>query len=986
MDEERVLKQDEDQLNTDKPAYNADNACFPDPDPIEDAALFSPTSETDDGVSDGSVEPLSGGDPEGDGGRAVKKSKSAVGKFFDDYWLYFAAPLLICGLFFCVLYAYDVFPFSHTTMANYDLLAQICPFLEHFFDVFDGKSSLFYSTAVIGGADVFGTLAYCAVSPFTFLFLVFGKGNAYYAVSFVLPIKLSVVAIAAVYYFKKSFKKVPDHIVLTVAILYAYCGYTFVANTYINWLDFLIYMPFVMLGFKKLVADGKMLYFSVSYALMIYACFSIASFAMFIVFLILVAYAVIVGGGKTTRAELIAKMCLSLAVAVALALPIMVPALKAYMQSGRNTGLFENMDNDLDATHLYAKTSYILSDALFCFLTIAYFIKNGFKKRISVFYLVALIIMMMPVFVDEVCNLLNFGSYMSYALRFGFLSAAFMLHLSGETLDTLDIKKPRNAVAAVITFVVYVALCVAAIVFMILFNNAVTKENLYDFSSKFAHSIGGLEVIAPVFGVIAALLIIAAFFYRFRVTYIKAMIFALIAVFAVQAACYNVHLVKGNTFNPVRYDQFKEIFTSGKYSEAFGSADEEYDLPPAKYFRIKDYDAAISNDAPFTTHTESFSVFSSVIDKKNLAATKFFGYGGNNINSIESKNGLFFGDALLGYKYYFLHNDQKTHSSESRAYNVRLKDTQQSYFAAGLNTLVFPNAYYVKSGDLAFSDDYYDNMSKLYSFLGGEGELFDDYEIENSAITYDVEKKIYTVKIYTKDEGQWYMTYDFPVNTTLKYSLFSNKVEEMKDFSSGEVINFNYHVKAAYSYFYCYIYDGEGVLSTERIIESCKGRCMPLSKIKTVQQLLNTRAADYEISGGDDFKIRVTVGGDDCYLFMNYVAIEGFEASVNGKKTPLIDNGLNFMLVKLDEGENVVEIKYHSPYVKLILLGIVIGAAAAALVLLLVLRWKKLYKKLVPVIAIAGIALSVLVFGFFFAYPTALFAVKLAKLLWGLVF
>ena len=206
----------------------------------------------------------------------VKKTSFNIKSFFDANWLYFAAPLLICGLFMCVLYIYDVYPFSHTTMSNYDLLAQICPFFEHFYDVLEGKSSLFYSTAIIGGADVFGTLAYCAVSPFTFLFLLCGKGNVYYAVSFVLPIKLSCVSLSAIYFFKKKFKNVSDPVLLTVAILYAFCGYTFVANTYINWVDFLIYMPFVILGFEKLVKTGKMLYFSIAYALMIYTCFSIS--------------------------------------------------------------------------------------------------------------------------------------------------------------------------------------------------------------------------------------------------------------------------------------------------------------------------------------------------------------------------------------------------------------------------------------------------------------------------------------------------------------------------------------------------------------------------------------------------------------------------------------------------------------------------------------------------------------------------------------
>ena len=65
--------------------------------------------------------------------------------------------------------------FGSYSLSSYDLHAQVAPFIEHFFDVIDGKSSLFYSYAIAGGADVFGTLAYCCISPFTFLFLFFAK-------------------------------------------------------------------------------------------------------------------------------------------------------------------------------------------------------------------------------------------------------------------------------------------------------------------------------------------------------------------------------------------------------------------------------------------------------------------------------------------------------------------------------------------------------------------------------------------------------------------------------------------------------------------------------------------------------------------------------------------------------------------------------------------------------------------------------------------
>ena len=885
-------------------------------------------------------------------------------------------PVLICALFFGVLYAYNVYPFSKTCMSNYDLLAQICPFLEHFYDVLDGKSSLFYSTAIIGGTDVFGTLAYCAVSPFTFLFLLCGRGNVYYAVSFVLPIKLSCVAVSAVFFIKKTFKEIPDHITLAVSILYAYCGYTFVANTYINWVDFLIYMPFVVMGFKALVTRGKIRYFAVSYALMIYTCFSIACFALLMVYVILIGYMLIVVPSKD-RKRLLVRACLALVCAVALSLPITVPSLKAYITSGRNTGLFENLGKDLDAKHLYAKTSYVLSDTLFLMATIFYFITCKFKKKTDWFYLFVGVIIMLPVMIDEVCNLLNFGSYMSYALRFGFLNAAYGLYMTCLLLVKLKNQKSRGKVWSFVGTLVFLLLAVAVVVFVISFNDEVTSQNLFDFSSKFAHSLGGLEVIAPVFGVIAGLLVVAFLFYLLKVGNVNFIVFALIGVFAVQVAFYNVHLVKGNKFNPVRYEQYNAIFN--KVADVYEDGTE--------YYRIKDYDAAISNDAPFTTHTSSFSVFSSVIDKTNLTATTFFGYGGNKINSIESKGGLFFGDALLGYKYYFLHNDGKHHASEDRSYNRVLTDTQLSYFVAGQNDLVFPNAYFVNNGGLSFGDDYFENMQALYTFLGGEGQLFDEYEIPLSKISYDEQTGVYNIHVNILDEGQWYLKHDFPDDLFIKYSRFSSEEEKLNLLDRYTVVNFNYGKRAPNSYYYCYIKPyADKKFTKSQIAEYCKGYCMPLSKIQALKDLLYARKANYTIDGGNKFNVTVNADGEDCYLYMNYVAIDGFTATVNGKKVDLTDNGLKFIMVKLDQGDNQVTLEYHSPYPKLILVGVMLGAVILALVYLLLRKWKRLYGAVENVVNVSAYLLAFAVVGFFLLFPTCVFLVKLVKLLWGLVF
>lgn len=910
-------------------------------------------------------------------------------QFISCEWLYFAVTLLIFSLFFGILFSFDIFPFGTDGMSNYDLLAQIVPFYEHFYDVIDGKSSLFYSPAIAGGADVFGTLAYCSVSPFTPLFLLFGRTQVYNAISFILPLKLSAIACSAIYFMKKSFPKINEFQMLIVSILYAFCGYMFVANTYINWLDFLIYMPFVVMGFKKLVQEKRIRYFAISYALMIYACFSIACFALFLVFIILIAY-VFIACEKSERWELLAKICLSLVLAVALALPILIPSLFAYMRSGRNTGLFENMQNDLSPNHIYAKASYIVSDSLFLFLSFLYFVRTGFKSKFNRFLLVTAVILLMPVFIDEVCNLMNAGSYMSYALRFGFLNAMFTFYVAARLLNTLD-EKPVNSIVNAVSTAVIILFSVFAVMFILNINKNILEGDYssdspyHDFSGLFAHSLGGIEILYQITLILFGLFAFGSLLYAFKLIKLKYLTFVFIGVLAVQISFLNIQVVRGNNFNPLRYDQYNAIFnTIDQYDDRL-------------YYKVKDNNAAITNDMPLNTHTNSYGVFSSVIDRDNFVATNFFKYGGNQTNSVDTAKGTFFGDSLLGFKYFYVHTDDTTkdYSLQYRGYAVKLEETAQANFAGYENIGVFPNCYTIDSGVLKMdSGSSATDIQELYNFLGGKGDAFatvDMIKYGTSSSRNFVKQSInsvsgevvYEFELDTVFTGQYYFEILLPEQyTDVSYNTFT----------ASNVFEQNYYDLKDKTVFLNYSRSGNGVYhlnlkfpagnypNIETIISSVKGKIMPNEKVLELSEYLDTRACSYT-QKGDTFTINATAENDDTYVLLNYVSIDGFKATVNGHKAEVIDNGIKFLLVKLDKGENTVVLKYNSPYTKFILLGICLGSALIVGLWLILKKFPKVYKKLQPVICVMALLLGLGILAFFYIYPSSLFAQKLVKLL-----
>ena len=909
----------------------------------------------------------------------TKKEKLSIAKridaFFDKNYALIFAPFIVVFLYVFALWQYGVYPFgTKYTAASYDLSAQICPFIEHLFDVFDGKSTLTFSYAIVGGADVTGTFLYFFISPFSFLFLIFGDGKVAHASSIVMACKLAAIAFSGTWFAQKVFHKIPDYLCIVVGILYAYCGYSFVANTYINWMDFLIYLPFAAAAFKHFVKTEKFLPFSILVGCCIYTCFSIACFSMFTVFPALIAYALFCVE-KEKKHRFIAYLCLSFVVAVLIALPVLLPALGAYSVSGRGGSLFEgiwygfkvNSQTSLPENFnssdfikkysetVYAKWSYILSDSIFVVLTLVWFYRKGLKDGFARFMLVTGVLILLPTLVDESMKLLNMGSYMSYALRFGFLSALYFLGgaclclegvcftpchtyagknmlaenegesekkggMSAFTAKCKDIFRKENK-DLLLWSGILVGVGVIATAFLIWFINGdhyktiLKLFNMDTYSaSAFAHSLGGMEVICIFFFVVAVVALVGSFLVGEKKISPFLLSVVMIVLLSPQIAFYSDQMVYGNrSTQHTAYENYRIL------SEELNARDDSY-------FRVKDYgyekkdgswDTKVTACIPFTAGCNSFSVFSSVIDKDNFATYQLFGYLGNGKNSYKSaqSNAKYnrsdeFGDSFLGYKYYFVPKASKSHAEEKSYLTPvwKLDETgapvlnekgekvqlSQGDFYVYENTIVFPLGYRVQQGGYTFvspneSNSSYrkNNQKALYQFLRGE---------------------------------------------------------DLKAFTGSEVVT-------------------------------------PKSATELSKYLWGKSASVQVSAGKITAQVRAEAGES---LLLNFVASDGYTVTVNGKKTELVDNDLKFLLVNLEEGENTVEFVYSSPYVKHMAVGAV-GAVVGLCAVVFVVKRTKLVEACAPVISWAGIVLSLGVVAFFMLFPTGVLLSKVVELLKGFI-
>lgn len=932
----------------------------------------------------------------------TKKEKPNIWKrlesFFDKNYALFFAPLIVMCLYIFALSQNEVYPFGDKyTAASYDLSAQIAPFIEHLFDVFDGKSTLTFSYAILGGADVTGTFLYFFVSPFSFLFLIFGDGMVAHASSIVMLFKLATIALAGTWFAKKLFKGIPDYLCIAIGIVYAYCGYTFVSNTYINWMDFLIYLPFCAGAFRHYVKTGKFLPFSILVACCIYTCFSIACFSMFTAFPALVAYGVLCVE-KDKRHKFIAHLCLAFVVALLMALPILFPALGAYSVSGRGGSLFENLwygfslnaetsspenfnSSNFSKTYtqsLYRKWSYILSDSIFVILTLVWFTRKGLKDGFAKFMAVAGVLTLLPTIVDESMNLLNMGSYMSYALRFGFLNALYFLggaclcleglcykplHAYDGTLLTAEVNeikdinydetedveiidevklqedvepKKEGGMSAVKAWakrlfrkentsllvwsgaLIFVGLVVFG--FLLWF---IGGEHYREFISLFSEDkeqsykdLGGFS---------------GSFAHSLGGMEVVIVLFILVAVVAL-VGCFLIERKKITPFlfsilmimvvgvQVTFYNNHLVIGNRSTQHQTFATytaLNADLNERDDSYFRVKDYSDKLTSCAPLTGNANAFSAFSSVIDADNFVTYQLFGYKGNGKNNYKSA-----------------HDTNKSNRSDE------------------------------------FGD----------AFLGYK------YFFVPSGSKANAEKKVYLKPVPTLDENgnpvlddqgnelqlslNGYYIYENTIVFPSGYKVQQGGFEFVAPNTNNKT-NRKKNQQALYKF-----------LRGEDLVEKTGSQFVTPASATELSEYLWDKAADVTVEAGK-ITAKVTAEKGES-LLLNFVAVKGYTVTINGKKAELVDNDLKFLLVDLEEGENVVVFTYSSPYVKYALAGV-----GAGLVMLLavafVLKKTKIVDKLSPVISWTGILLSVGVVAFFMLFPTGVFATKVVELVKGLL-
>ena len=239
--------------------------------------------------------------------------------------LAFAIPCV--GMLFVMLISHYA-PFGKYSMLYSDMYHQYYPFFVAFRDALRSGSGLMYTWSVGLGMDYLGLIAYYLASPLNLVSVLLPEGWLLGYFSLLVPIKLGLAGLFFALFLKHLFRK-NDVSICVFGGFYGLCAWALGYQWNVMWLDTFALLPLVALGTVRLLGEKKVVLYTLSLFLSIFANYYIGLFTCFFVFLSFFVYEICRWGGWRKFFGDLLRIGLYSAIAIGMTAILTVPALTA---------------------------------------------------------------------------------------------------------------------------------------------------------------------------------------------------------------------------------------------------------------------------------------------------------------------------------------------------------------------------------------------------------------------------------------------------------------------------------------------------------------------------------------------------------------------------------------------------------------------------------------------------------------------------------
>ena len=157
------------------------------------------------------------------------------------YGKFLIAPVIAVAIALLIYAVKGIYPFGEMTIAHADMGQSYETFYHLLWDILRGGKSLLYSYTLGSGSNVFGgALLDGFASPLAWLIILFKRKNIIYAFSYLLLIRIALIALTTYIFLNKIYKKSGNGEKLEFwkvlfSVMYALSGYVLISYTNIMW-------------------------------------------------------------------------------------------------------------------------------------------------------------------------------------------------------------------------------------------------------------------------------------------------------------------------------------------------------------------------------------------------------------------------------------------------------------------------------------------------------------------------------------------------------------------------------------------------------------------------------------------------------------------------------------------------------------------------------------------------------------------------------
>ncbi len=852
-----------------------------------------------------------------------------------SYFPIFSGLLALVCMVLCYSFL-GVWPVGTKSVMLVDMHHQYAPLLAQMRDTLLHGQSLLYDFDLGMGASYLPLIGYYCASPFNLILLLFPEHLLTEAILVITLIKNALTAAFFALCLQYTYKE-KSYALSAVSVMFSMMMYMIAYSWNIMWLDVVMVLPLIVMGFEMMMREKKFLLYTLSLAYALFVNYYIAFMVCVFMVLYFVAYVLREQHESREVASGFLRFGGYSVLAAALSALLLVPVAMALGVTSASEGGFNAIWNsnfdffDLLGRHLYDVKPTIRSGNLpniycgvFSILLLPLFFTTKAipgRRRATMAGLLAVLGVS---FCINNFDLLWHGLHSPNDLpyRFSFLYSFVLLLIAYETLTHLHDIEPKQFAWSLAGIAAYLAI-----------------------EGKFGDEEYGFVTLYVSFGLILLYALVSFMISRKKLLKDAGMVLLLLIVVAEMVTATNKDLLKLNTNeyftshgDYVDNDTTKAVQNAVEQMEAFGDAETN-----DGFYRVEVLPRRTCADTALFDYN-GITIFASSNPYEN---TRFMGSLGYAVNGVNSHLYRFFvpvADSLFGVRYVAMNSEYTAPSQLKERQQVTLGSATYTIYE---NTDALSLGYFVDKAAKEWGYNYYNvpgsNNSLMTALTGIHQDVFDCLQIEGSGSA-----TVAGVSGISMQEGT--STFTVPVTKAGRLYLYvdcraSKSISVSATYTNGSSDSWSVTPHEPYTIDAGTVTVGDTATVTLNTESGCGGSiyAMVLNEDVYRQQMATLAESQMEVDTFTDTKItgRVTAPREGA-IMTSMVYDKGWTVKVDGHKVETFAIGNSMLSFDVTAGTHEVTMTFFPTG---LLYGIVLFVLGV-LALLFILMVKKHPEKL----------------------------------------